>query len=744
MNPKGRTQWIRAAVCGGLAGLLLLLDAQTPLGVVDWLLYLLLLILVASWFPPRAIYICGAIITALMVCGYIVSPQGIGPPFALLNRVLGLGAIWLVVLLLAQRDQLIQSLRAQEQGLQEQVRLQTEDLKAALTKYTTIFDTVPVGILITDETGRVVETNREALQMLGVAQGEDLERALTSPGWQTIQPDGTPMPWVDFAAKHALREQRRIQNVEVGIVRSDGTLCWINATAAPVPIPGYGAAVGFVDISELKRVEASLRESEQTYRDLYDNSPDMYVSGFPADHLIRECNLTLAQTLGYTREELIGQPNSFILTPASYRKMIETLPKYAAAGEYANLEVQLQRKDGRVLDVLMSGKLNPATATAPAHSRVTFRDVSERKRLETALRKSEEKFAKAFRSSPAAIVISTRNEGRIIDANYAYAELTGYSLAELIGYSSVALGVVEASYREELIAAFLAMGSTRATEVRIVTKTGKRVDVLISMEPIELDGVPCILSTSVDISERKRMEQALRKMNAELERSNRDLDQFAYVASHDLKAPLRAIAHLAMWIAEDAGPGLPPESQAHLAKLRNRTERMARLLDDLLAYSRAGRRQSAPEVVDTLRVVQETVDLLGFPSGFSVEVPATMPVLVTERAPLEIVFRNLIQNAYKHHEDREHGCVTISAADAGDLIAFTVTDNGPGIAPRYHAQVFELFHTLKPRDAVEGSGMGLSIVKRIVEGHGGAVSLASTPGAGAAFTFTWPKHTPSA
>ena len=260
-----------------------------------------------------------------------------------------------------------------------------------------------------------------------------------------------------------------------------------------------------------------------------------------------------------------------------------------------------------------------------------------------------------------------------------------------------------------------------------------------------------------DVTARKRYEKELELLNAsleqrvqertaELERSDRELDQFAYVASHDLKAPLHAIALLVEWITEDAAPVLSPASLAHLAKLNGRVRRLDKLLNDLLDYSRAGRTHDEPEQVDTRRLVQSTIELLNLPPGFTVLLPDAMPVLFTDRVPLEAVFRNLIQNACKHHGRPEQGRVTITATelhtDQGDAILFAVADDGPGIPPEYHDRVFKLFQTLQPRDQVEGSGIGLSIVKKTVESRGGAVRLESQPesqpGSGATFYFTWP------
>jgi len=256
---------------------------------------------------------------------------------------------------------------------------------------------------------------------------------------------------------------------------------------------------------------------------------------------------------------------------------------------------------------------------------------------------------------------------------------------------------------------------------------------------------------AIDITERKRAEAALQEFNAtlerlvedrtaELQRSNHELAQFAYIISHDLKAPLRAINHLAEWIEEDARTSLPPKSQEHLTRLRGRVRRMEKLLDDVLVYSRAGRQRHPREKVDTALLVRDIVEMLAPPPGFIVTTTDSMPTVVAERVPLETVLRNLIGNAVKHHHTPEAGQVMISARRDGDWIEFAVADNGPGIEPAYHQRIFEIFSTLQSRDQVEGSGIGLSVVQRTVEARGGRVWLDSDRGRGATFFFTWPAQ----
>lgn len=242
-----------------------------------------------------------------------------------------------------------------------------------------------------------------------------------------------------------------------------------------------------------------------------------------------------------------------------------------------------------------------------------------------------------------------------------------------------------------------------------------------------------------DVTPRERMQAELRRHVEDLERSNRELDEFAYVASHDLKAPLRDVHNLAKWIDEDVGDSLPEDSRRHLTLLGDRVVRMERLLDDLLEYSRAGRMFQGPEDIDVRNAVDEAVALASVPDGFVVEVTGDSPTVRGPKAPLGQIVRNLVGNAVKHHH-RDAGRVTVAIALRGEWLDIAVSDDGPGIAPEFHERVFGMFTTLRPRDELEGSGMGLALVKKLVEAHGGAVELDSAPGRGTTVRFTWPRH----
>lgn len=228
---------------------------------------------------------------------------------------------------------------------------------------------------------------------------------------------------------------------------------------------------------------------------------------------------------------------------------------------------------------------------------------------------------------------------------------------------------------------------------------------------------------------------------AALERSNADLDGFAHVASHDLKAPLRGIAALSEWIEEDLGEHVTDAARGHLAMLRRRVRRLEDLIEGILSYSRAGRTGREVSEVDVGALLAEAIELLAPPSSAAITVDPGMPVLRTARVPLQQVFMNLISNALKHAGPE--AAVRVGARETGVLWEFSVSDNGPGIAPAYHERIWAIFQTLKPRDEVEGTGIGLSVVRKIVASMGGRAWVESVEGRGACFRFTWPREMPA-
>ena len=249
--------------------------------------------------------------------------------------------------------------------------------------------------------------------------------------------------------------------------------------------------------------------------------------------------------------------------------------------------------------------------------------------------------------------------------------------------------------------------------------------------------------------QRRRSEETLRRradelaaLAAALERSNRELDAFAYAASHDLRAPLRGIANLAQWIEEDLQADLKDDTREMLQLMRSRMHRMEALIDGILQYSRAGRTHTAPERVPVGDLLHEIIDLLAPPPAARIELAGDLPVVISERLPLQQVFMNLLSNALKYGGPAP--TITVAARDAGAFYEFSVTDDGPGIPPQFTERIWGIFQTLEARDKVEAAGIGLALVRKLVEAQGGRAWVESRVGEGAAFRFLWRKRPPQA
>ena len=225
----------------------------------------------------------------------------------------------------------------------------------------------------------------------------------------------------------------------------------------------------------------------------------------------------------------------------------------------------------------------------------------------------------------------------------------------------------------------------------------------------------------------------------DLRRSNKELQDFAYVTAHDLRAPLRGIGTLADWIASDYADKFDDQGRQQLRLLKGRVTRLGELINGILHYSEIGRVANRPEVVDLGKLVPETISLLDPPPHIQVVVNGELPFVVCEKVRLGQVFRNLIDNAIKYM-DKPQGRIAIGGADQGNVWKFSVTDNGPGIEEKYFEKIFQMFQTLAPRDQCESTGIGLPIVKKIVELFGGRIWVESKPGQGSTFFFTLPKQ----
>lgn len=241
------------------------------------------------------------------------------------------------------------------------------------------------------------------------------------------------------------------------------------------------------------------------------------------------------------------------------------------------------------------------------------------------------------------------------------------------------------------------------------------------------------LSSSLNV-----MSQRLNKSFTELERKNKELDQFAYVVSHDLKAPLRGMYNIFHWIQEDLSTELSDQMKKYMEMMRGRIHRLESLITGLLEYARIGRSINPTEEVNVRELLNEIGEMIVSP-GFTIALKTDMPVLKTDKIRLQQVFTNLISNAVKYHGSNK-GTISIDCRMHDDFLEFSVEDDGIGIAPEFHEKIFVIFQTLREKNEKESTGVGLAIVKKIIEDKKGAIRVISSPGAGAQFVFTWPKQ----
>lgn len=340
-----------------------------------------------------------------------------------------------------------------------------------------------------------------------------------------------------------------------------------------------------------------------------------------------------------------------------------------------------------------------------------------------------------------AIVITDQN-GRAEWVNDGFVRLTGYTLDEVKGRRTIDVLHGKGTSPESGLELQQAIELHRSFSGELLKyrKDGSPFWTQLNMTPIfsEEGSERKFIFIESDVTNRKIAEEKTRQYMKNLERTNSELDKFAYVVSHDLKAPLRAIGSLSDWIEEDAGSQLNAESLSHLQTIKGRVVRMEGLINGILDYTKAAKKNEEIIDIDSGDLVRETIDLLGPPARVMVNVRGEFPILSARKVKLQQVFMNLVSNAYKYN-DKEDQQIEIGCEFQGSSCIFYVKDNGPGIEKAYHEKIFVIFQTLNARDEVESRGVGLAIVKKIVEEEGGRIWVESEQGKGACFRFVWPR-----
>jgi PAS domain S-box-containing protein len=361
------------------------------------------------------------------------------------------------------------------------------------------------------------------------------------------------------------------------------------------------------------------------------------------------------------------------------------------------------------------------------------------------LRQSEAKFSKAFQASPAAISIASLPDGRWIDVNDALLGMTGYDREEVIGKTSAELGLVDAEARAKILEAIRTQGTVRNVEIQVRTKSQDLLDVLVSVEQVEINGQACGLTIQYDITELKRAEREVRRLNDDLEKrqialeaANKELESFSYSVAHDLRRPLRSIDGFSQILLEDFTDTLDAEGKKYLQKVRDSAQEMARLIDDLLMLSRVTRSDLRREPVDLTALTRSVlVRLQRNEPGRQMEFIISDGLMVDADARLlSILMENLLGNAWKFTSKRPIARVEVGVRQEDTNPVYFVRDNGAGFDMAYAGKLFGVFQRLHSDDEFEGTGIGLATAQRIIRRHGGQVWAEGEVGRGATVYFT--------
>ena len=503
-----------------------------------------------------------------------------------------------------------------------------------------------------------------------------------------------------------------------------------------------GSVVTLTDITERRQVEREVRESEERFRSLANSIPQLAWMA-RADGFLFWYNQRWHDYTGTTPEQVEGWGWQSVHDPVVLPSVVSRWRDAIALAQPFEMEFPLRGADGTFRNFLTRGQPMKDAEGRLVQWFGTCTDVDQLKRIEQSLRVTQARLKSTLEASSVGTWTWDIAGDRLIADEFtarmfsieASAAAKGLPMADY-------LQVVYDDDRADFLGALeraIELRGTYNIEYRVRQSDGSS-RWLQARGRVESDGAGHAMhfhGAVIDITDRKLSELSLRDNNQQLERSNRDLEDFAYIASHDLKTPLSGINSAALWLEQDLHD-LSDESRNLLGLMRSRINRMETLLDDLLAFSRVGRTDTAVSETKLADIFDSIIEVLNPPAHIQVRVEGELPVIVTASAQLEQVLRNLINNAIKHH-DKPNGEVVLSATRVGDFVEFVVRDDGPGILPQFHEKIFQLFQTLKRRDEVESTGMGLTIVKKLIERQNCRVTVHSQGnGTGTAFSFRWP------
>ncbi len=619
-----------------------------------------------------------------------------------------------------------------------------ERLRASEERFRALIENSSDAIALVDANGVITYASPATTRILGYTIDEFVGHS----GFEFVHPD--EMEYLTGVLAELAQTPGEIVAIQYRLRHKDGSWRWLEGVGTNLLTePSVRAIVGnYRDVTERKQAEEALRESEQRYAAIFDKSPFAIALTKMPERATVGVNDAFLKLFEYTREEVVGK-TSVDLGISDPDSQAQVAAELQARGSVRDFECTRTPKSGARL--ILSLNLDWVSIGGEKYILTTIRDITDRKRAEEALRESEERLRLVLQNMPV-MMDAFDSEGNIDVWNRECEQVIGYMAEEIIGNPrALELLYPDPIYRQQMLEEW----SQRTDdyydwEWQLTHKDGSVK--IISWSNISTRfPIPgwATWSIGVDVTERKRVEEAIRQLNQELEQrviertaqleaANKELEAFSYSVSHDLRAPLRSIDGFSQALLEDYTDKLDVEGQRFLQRVRAASQRMAELIDDLLALSRLTRSEMHRETVNLTALAQAIATGLREAKPIR-QVEFTIAEGMVVRADAQLMraaLENLLGNAWKFTARQPRPCIEFGAMAQDGQIVYFVRDNGAGFDMAYADKLFGAFQRLHAPVEFPGTGIGLATVQRIIHRHGGRIWAEGVVEQGATFYFT--------
>jgi PAS domain S-box-containing protein len=612
--------------------------------------------------------------------------------------------------------------------------------KESEERYRGLLEAAPDAMVVVNQIGEIVLLNVQAEKQFGYSRdelvGQKVKNIIPEGFAERLVADGTR------TAAAALAQQIGT-GIELIGLRRDGSEFPMEIMLSPLQsAEGILVTAAIRDISVRKAAEEHLAQMEGRYRGLLEAAPDAMVVVNQGGEIVL-LNVQAEKQFGYSRDELIGQKVKNIIPEGFAERLIADGTRTAAAALAQQIGTGIEliglRRDGSEFPIEIM--LSPLQSVEGILVTAAIRDISVRKAAEAHLVQMEGRYRGLLEAAPDAMVV-VNPSGEIVLLNVQAEKQFGYSRDELIGQK--VKNIIPEGFAERLIADALrstedALAQQIGTGIELngLRKEGSEFPIEIMLSPLESTEGILVTAAIRNISVRKKAEADLLRNVEELNRSNEELEQFAYIASHDLQEPLRMVASYTQLIARRYKGKLDADADEFIFYAVDGANRMQRLIQDLLAYSRIGTQGKKLLNISSEEALQQSLINLSstIEKSGALVTHGPLPAVAADESQLVQLFQNLVGNAIKYQRDAVPRVHVSAAKDGEKKWLFSVQDNGLGIEPQYFEKIFGMFQRLHKREEYDGTGIGLAICKKIVERHGGDISVESETGQGSTFRF---------